>query len=99
MGQTETDNRIVPWYSSLLDIFNGEENFDLIGKIQKLVSNNPFMWLFVLGPLTAIPQILIFVKEMLFGTKIHFNGSRSLILKNGWRLAHFSEIDNIKIKT
>lgn len=87
------------WYYSLLslgEIPNGVHPFD---HVRARLSEQPFLWLFVLAPILAIPQMFKALKIVVVGEEFTFNGMTRTVLKNQKRLAGFNEIAHLQVRT
>src|SRR5262249_52768969 len=63
------------------------------------LSAEPFLWLFVLGPLLFLGDMFERLWTAVVGEEFTFNGMTRTVLKNQKQLARFDEIAYLQIRT
>ena len=73
------------------------EGWSALGRTITL--ENPCLWIFIIAPLFATPQLLRALKIGLFGEVFHFNGLAKSISKDGKERALFADSRSLEIRT
>ena len=81
----------------LLSVLFNPDAWSILGEI--VTRENPCLWLFIVGPLFALPQLLRAMKIALFGEVIHFNGQDKSITKDDRQRALFADGRGVEIRT
>ena len=89
----------VYWYYSLLDLGKIPDGAHPFDHLLDRLSAEPFLWLFVLGPLLIVPNIFKSIRIAVMGEEFTFNGMTRTVLKNQKRLVEFDEIAYLQIRT
>ena len=90
---------IVWWYYLLLGLTEIPTDPEvLVKRIQWQVTKNPFDWLFILFPLLIIPHIYFGLKNTIKGETFTFDSLQGLLLKNGYPLVPFVDIQEVQIR-
>jgi hypothetical protein len=87
------------WYYTLLDLGKIPDGVHRFDHVLDRLSAEPFLWLFVLGPLLIVPYIFKSLRIAVMGEEVAFNGITRTVLKNRKRLAGFNEIAHLQIRT
>lgn len=89
----------VCWHYSLLDLGKIPDSVHPFDHLLDRLSAEPFLWLFVLGPLLLVGDICERLWTAVVGEEFTFNGITRTVLKNQKRLAGFDEIACLQIRT
>ena len=87
------------WYYTLLDLGKLPDGVRPFDYLLDRLSAEPFLWLFVLGPLLFVGDIVESFMIAVVGEEFTFNGMTRTVLKNQKRLAGFDEIAYLQIRT
>jgi hypothetical protein len=87
------------WYYVVLDLGKTPDGVHPFDHVLDRLSAEPFLWLFVLGPLLFIGDIFESLMIAVVGEEFTFNGMTRTVLKNQKRLAGFDEIAYLQIRT
>jgi hypothetical protein len=87
------------WYYNLLDLGKIPDGVRPFDHLLDRLSAEPFLWLFVLGPLLFVGDIFESLWIAVVGEEFTFNGVTRTVLKNQKRLAGFDEIACLQIRT
>ena len=72
---------------------------DFIERIRELTAEQPFMWVFVLAPLLAVPRLLRLAMFVAQGESFSFNALTRTVSRNGEVVARFDEVEGLQIRT
>jgi hypothetical protein len=84
-------------FGQLLSGLSSLESWSTVG--QTITRENPWLWLFIIAPLFALPQLLRATKITLFGEVFHFSGITQSISRDGKQQALFADSRKVEIRT
>ena len=87
------------WYYILLDFGKMKDEVHPFDSIFTRLSAQPFLWIFVLVPVLSLPTTFKTLRRIFVGDEIIIDGTTNTILKNQKRMAGFTEIAHLQIRT
>ncbi|MEN8194839.1 MAG: hypothetical protein ABFS12_18605 [Bacteroidota bacterium] len=87
------------WYYIALGIKSMPDGANLFDFVWNKLSDYPIMWAILLAPLLALSRIVKSLKVFFQGEGFVFDGNMRIINKNNDKVALFSEVDGLQIRT
>jgi hypothetical protein len=81
----------------LLSVLTSLEGLSTIGQV--ITRDNPCLWIFIIAPLFAVPQLVRAVKIGLFGEVFHFDGIAKNISRDGKQHSRLADSRIVEIRT
>jgi hypothetical protein len=81
----------------LITVLSSVEGWSTLWGI--ITRDNPGLWIFIIAPLFALPQLLRTVKISLFGEVLHFDGIARNISRDGKQRSLFADSRNVVLRT
>lgn len=87
------------WYGILLFVHGKSEGIiNPINIIKTLTKEQPYLWFFILIPLTSLPAIFKNLKIVIVGEYFIFDARDNQIYKDGNRISKFNQIEKVHIR-
>lgn len=87
------------WYWGILQSAEETENLTIPERFHNLLSEEPFLWIFVLAPLLiVVPAIIRLFRQSVLGETIHIDGSRGLVKRNNKIIANIDDYQYIDFR-